>query len=301
MQLSAFDLKLHQYTNSSGGRLQLNATNSLADTGGGANVLLNCTSGFELVRKPLLGDLLGTTLQTTAPRFGSVGHVWSAEDRGATPAGFQNNVAVGQLTLSAGDQGELRFSGLTPASSNALYADVLTLSGALQQAFANGNLESALSIDPSLTIYYAYANVPVEELDGSLGGRLRWVRDFAGPVSGRDHALPSGRIIRVNRGLLESHTIDSDGDGLANAIDPIPFAEPELSVGVISVDPQVTLLRWSAAPLTAYVLEYSADPRSGEWHVLGSAVNPTDRVMVMSVEDHDGGEANRYYRLRYEP
>ena len=178
---------------------------------------------------------------------------------------------------------------------------MLTLAGALQLAFDNGELDSTLTIDPNLTIYYAYANVPVEELDGKLGGRLRWVRDFAGPVSGRDHVLPSGRIIRVNRGLLESHTIDSDGDGLANAIDPTPFAEPELSVAVVSVDPQVTLLRWPAAPHAAYVLEYSSDPRSGEWHVLGSAVNPTDRVLLMSVEDTEGGGANRYYRLRYEP
>ena len=179
--------------------------------------------------------------------------------------------------------------------------DVLTLNGSLLTAFNQNDLESALTIDPGLTIYFAYANVPAEELDGMLGGRLRWVRDFAGPVSGRDHALPSGRVIRVNRALLESHTIDSDGDGLVNAIDPVPFAEPELTVGLLTVEPQVALLSWAAAPLTAYVVEYSSDPLSGEWQVLGTASNPTDRVMILSVEDHDGGEANRYYRLRYEP
>jgi hypothetical protein len=301
VRFGAFDLKLHQYTNSSGGRLVLNATNSLADTGGGAGVLFNCTDGFELARKPFRGDLLGTTFQTTAPQFASVSHVWSAEDRGVAPAGFQDNAAIGQLTLSAGAFGELRFRGLTPGSANGLYVDVLTLNGALLSAFNANDLGSALTIDPGLTIYFAYANVPAEELDGMLDGRLRWVRDFAGPVSGRDLALPSGRVIRVNRALLESHTIDSDGDGLVNAIDPVPFAEPELTVGLLTVDPQVALLSWAAAPLTDYIVEYSNDPMTGEWQVLGAASNPTDRVMVLSVEDQDGGEANRYYRLRYEP
>jgi hypothetical protein len=72
-------------------------------------------------------------------------------------------------------------------------------------------------------------------------------------------------------------------------------------VGLSSADPQVTLLSWVAAPLTAYVVEYSADPVAGEWQLLGTASNATDRVTVLSIEDHAGGEANRYYRLRYEP
>jgi hypothetical protein len=301
VSLAGFDLKLHRYTNTAGGTLLLNATNSLADTGGGAAVLLSCTEGFELLRKPVLGDLLGTTLQTTAPRFASVAHMWSAEDRGAVPAGFQDNVGVGELILSAGAFAELRFRGATPGGTNAMYVDVLNLSGSLLTAFDQNDLESVLVIDPSLTIYFAYANVSPEELDGALNGRLRWVRDFAGPGSGQDLALPSGRVIRVNRGLLESPTIDSDGDGLANAIDPTPFAEPELTLNVVTSDPQVTVLKWAAAPLTTYVVEYSTNPVSGGWQVLASAANPGLSVAVLAVEDHDGGETNRYYRLRYEP
>jgi hypothetical protein len=210
-------------------------------------------------------------------------------------------VALGQLILSAGAFAELRFRGATPSATNAIYVDVLNLSGSMHTAFDEGDLESVLKIDPSLTIYFAYANVPAEELDGALNGRLRWVRDFAGPGSGQDLALPSGRVIRVNRGLLESPTIDSDGDGLANAIDPVPFAEPELTVTVVASDPQVTVLKWAAAPLTSYVVEYSTDPVSGDWQALGAASNPTSGVVLLSVEDHDGGETNRYYRLRYEP
>ena len=110
-------------------------------------------------------------------------------------------------------------------------------------SFNEGDLASTLQVDPNLTLYFAYANVPVEQLDGLLGGRLRWVRDFVGPNSGVAVALPSGRTIIVNRGLRESPTIDSDGDGIPNSIDEQPFTilKYRLMVGTNGVPVTSTL------------------------------------------------------------
>src|SRR5205823_8030045 len=132
--------------------------------------------------KPKSGDLLGTTLQTQAGQFRQANHIWSAEDRGPAPSGYSNNVAIGHLVVSATSSSLLTFAG--SGSNSALYVDLLDLKGAAQT-----DLQSVFSINTNLVIYFADANVPVDTLDGKFAdslqpsGRLRWIRDFAGPNS----------------------------------------------------------------------------------------------------------------------
>ena len=63
---------------------------------------MTLADGFRLLRKPFIGDLLGTTINTIAPPFAEVDHVWAATDLGPSTAGFHNNSAVGFLALTPG-------------------------------------------------------------------------------------------------------------------------------------------------------------------------------------------------------
>jgi hypothetical protein len=296
------DVKFHEYTGLTGARLVLDVSQSLSDSGGTANNLLNTGDGFHLLRKPAQGDLLGTSLQTTAPRFSRIDHVWAASDHGAVPEGFFNNVAIGRLALSAGPDAQLSFRGPDNTGSYAIYADFLDLQGGVQTAFNDDDLESVIDLAENVTIYYAYANVPVEQLDGRLDGKFIWVKEFAGPNSSVDVALRSGKTIRVNRGLRESLIIDSNGNGIANGLDPEPFDEPELDVEVTQTEPFITEIRWFAAPHTTYVVEHATAFAGADWQVLDIISNPADIRQPVVVEDRtNDAQSQRYYRVRYQP
>jgi len=301
MILQARDMKFHNFDSQTLGTLLINATNSLSDSGGQSGSSLSCNRGFRLLRKPTLGDLLGTRLVTQVSDKAVIDHTWAGADRGVSVDGFKNNVAVGQLVLSAGLDAVLRFHGLDATGQYAIYADYLDLQGFVGNAYDNDRLEEVLEIDPNVTIYYAYANKPVESLDGALGGRLRWIKEFAGPNSSVVVALPSGASVQVNQGLRESIIIDSDGDGLANGYDPQPFSEPDLEVTVTALSPLTMSIAWSAAPLTTYQLEFQDDPE-GTWTLLQTVTNESTVMQEALVQDVvSSPNVSRYYRVRYNP
>ena len=300
--LTVGDLKMFQYTNATSGRVLMTITNSLTDTGGGAKNLIVAARGVQLLRKPPLGDLLGTELSASTSKREIVPYVWAAEDRGVSVAGFSNNVALGRLTLSAGQDGVLAFHAPSASGRYALYVDEIDLAGFSLTSFEQDDLSSTLQIDSNLTLYFAYANVPVEKLDGQLGGRLRWVRDFAGPNSSVAVALPSGKTILVNRGLRESPIMDSDGDGIANGFDLTPFPDTFLQATVLSAPVPMTVLQWTAAPLTSYRVEYTADLTQPVWNVLATVTNSDPTPRVVTVQDPlEAGRSQRCYRVSYNP
>ncbi|MCZ7635000.1 MAG: hypothetical protein M5U12_02385 [Verrucomicrobia bacterium] len=310
------DYKLSNMRLVAGQALFINATNSFTDSGEQAANYLDVQDGFHLIRKPVFGDLLGTTLITTAPRFASVAHTWAAEDRGAAPNGFKDNLAVGHLTLASQQEGELRLGpptdgmGFPLPGSYGLYVDYLEFStnrpsGAPSVA---DDPEGRVVIEPGLTVYFGYSNLDPEDLDGRFEGRLRWVKDYAGPASGVDVALRDGRTLRVNLGLVQSKEIDSDGDGLVNGFDVFPFDDLLITdFRIVSVNPYVTELSWRAAANTAYEVAYSTDLLAANWQVFATATNPQSSVQILSVRDSvpagssAAGGSGRFYRVSYEP
>ena len=313
MIISAQDLKLASYQQSSVA-LYLSATNSLSDTGAGANNTLTCYDGFNLLIKPKTGDLFGTTLRTQVPQFRAVDHSWAAEDRGPTVAGFSNNAVIGHLTIAVPGNSFATFSGV--GASNALYVDFLELSGTAQT-----DLQSALGINTNLVIYFAGANVPAETLDGRFadslrpGGRLRWVSAFAGPNSSVDVLLLNGQTIQTNRSLRFSQTIDSDGDGVVNAFDFYPFDAAAWNsvqstngfwnnVSVTgSGGSRSVSLSWNGTPNTVYYLEYTTNLSPPNWQPLMNYTNVAVTNSVITLEDKNLpiGESQRYYRARFGP
>lgn len=209
-----FILVTNTFTNFAIGSLELRATNSITDSG--TVNTWSVTDGFSLLRKPATGDLLNTHITSTALGFSDVRHVWSADDRGASPSGFSDNAAVGIVTLDNRNSTSL-MSFYGTRNGTALYIDYLDLEN-FAQDYING-----IYIDPSITIYFADSNVNPEKLNGAQNGHIIWVPDFAGPNSTQIVNRKDGSTSAMNRALAQSTTIDSDGDGIANAYDPFPL------------------------------------------------------------------------------
>jgi len=311
LSISAQDLKMTGYQQSSAA-FYLAVTDSLTDTGAGANNILTCNNGFHLLVKPTLGDLFGTTFQTQPGQFQEANHTWSAEDRGATPAGFSNNAAIGHLVINAAATSFLTFSG--SGANNGMYVDFLDLRGAAQT-----NLQSVLALDTNLVIYFADANVSAETLDGQFAdaqkpdGRLRWVSSFAGPNSSVDILRLNGQTAKMNRALRFSTTIDSDGDGVPNGYDCYPLDPaawnctgstngpgPVVSV-VNGAASRSVAVSWTGLPSGIYQVEYTTNLSKPNWQPLANYTNIPVTGGVIAIQDPSilSGDAQRYYRLRY--
>jgi hypothetical protein len=295
---NANQLRFHRYTNILEGALFLTVPSGLADSGPDAGNLWTVQDGFHLTVKPRVGDLLGTRIDTFAPRFAAVEHTWAAEDRGPTVQGFQNNAAIGELRLDVGPLATLVFS---PANgNNAMYVDSLVFENAVLAAFQRDDLESVLEISPGMVIYFASANVPAEELDGRFDGRLRWVGEFVGPNSSVDVARRSGVTEQRNRSERDSTVLDWDNDGIANAYDPFPL-DPDPLVLLTNEEtlPDTISFSWHANARTVYRVEYTHDVDSRNWQVLTQYTNSAATAKTATVQDRvSSGQAQKYYRVQ---
>lgn len=287
-------------------RLNLLVTGSIFDSGGGSSNSIVCLDGFFMQFKPASGDLLGTTVDSVAPSFARVEHIWAADDRGATRAGFTDNVALGRLTLSPGGFAPYAYAFAGTGPGKALYVDWLDLS----QLSAYQN---QLEIDPSLVIYFAAATVsagvalptnytPEEFLDGQFEGRMRWVKDFAGPNSSVDVLVNGTQTIQVNKARRNSKLLDDDGDGIPNFFDFTPFD----GVVLASIEPVATpagvRISWMAAAGTVYHVEYQTN-FNAPWQKLLTTTYTAATNGICSVVDTNGtvGAGMRLYRVMYSP
>jgi hypothetical protein len=310
MSIAARDLKMSGYQQSSAA-FYLAVTDSVNDAGVGAKNNLNCNNGFNLVTKPRIGDLFGTTLQTQVGQFKEANHIWSAEDRGPSPAGFSNNVVIGHLTIIATPSSLVTFEGT--GASSALYVDFLDLRGA-----ALTDLETVLAINTNLVIYFADANAPVDALDGKFadslqpGGRLRWVSSFTGPNSSVLVQLLNGQTTTMNRALRFSAIIDTDQDGIPNAFDcyPLDQAAWNCASGSVGTGPAVTVfndpasrmvsIAWNGLPNAVYQVEYASSLTAPNWQPVMNYTNIAVSSGTITILDRSipPGESQRYYRIR---
>ena len=127
--------------------------------------------------------------------------------------GYINNLAVGKLTLDGGGNGLMHFAPPLGQTGRAIYVDYLELNG------FGSNYLNALDISPDFTLYFANANINPAKLDTSFGDRLRWVKDFTGPLSSTNilyppsSLYPTGHVYTFNIAVVQSLDLDSDGDG----------------------------------------------------------------------------------------
>lgn len=204
--------------------------------------------GVQIATAPASGDLLGTTIIDGAVSNLNSYNVWPAQDRGASPSGFANNLALGRLILNADDSGS-QFDFVPANGNNAIYVDSLELQGNTTNTDANGNPLS-IAIAPGMKIYYAQAienGVSVaEKLNGKYGsgsvngGQFYWVSNYAGVYSSTNIPYPDGNTYIFNEALAVSPDLDSDGDGTVNKNDqtpiPIGWVFPVTNNGPVSCD-----------------------------------------------------------------
>ena len=292
--INAENVKLQNAELTSSTDIRLGVSGILTDGGFPNSFTVN--NGFTLAQKPQTGDLLGSTFTSILPRFNTVQHIWAAEDRGNSPSGFVNNAAIGKLALDGRVGSRARFSGVGDAK--ALYVDFLEFAGDK----AN-NWSSSVFVADNFTVYYAASNIAVEELEEHFGDRMQWVPEYVGSNSSIPIVLSDGTSIFVNRLLRESLTIDSDGDGAANGIDPTPFDGVILSnVEVVDGQQPQAYISWIAAGGTTYRVEYKNSLSESNWSYLQSVTNPSHSRQEIRVGDTVGDSVNgRFYRVTYQP
>ncbi len=298
LRVRADDFKAQMSTIETGtgtfGALVLDVKNRLTDGGAIASNAWFVTDGFQLLSKPAEGDLLGTHITSFLNRFREGVHVWSADDKGPTIDGFTNNSCIGWLTLDGTPFTLFTFRGPDAVHPYALYVDYLELTNAV-----TNDIAASLNIATNFTLYFADASVPPDQLDGALNGRLRWIQAQAGEFSGVDVSLASGGTVRVNRAVLRSTTLDSDGDGVPNVSDPAPFESAALRVNVRFLDtsPAQAEISWIGGAGGGYEVQYSS-ALGGEWKTLTTCDNAQAGSQPMSVCDSAVNSAEtRFYRV----
>jgi hypothetical protein len=143
---------------------------------------------------------------------------------------------------------------------------------------------------------------PEEYLNGQLGGHLVWVNSFAGPNSSVD-VLINGQTVLVNKALRYSKIIDSNTNGIPNFYDPNPFDAPFVAQGaLVQNNPPATAkfaISWTAAPGTAYLVQFGTNYSQAIWSPLLSYTNTGSTSVVATVWDTNAPSGQRYYRVSH--
>jgi len=327
--LTASSLVVSNVALQAGRSLTLQVTNLLTDgvtnndyglTNGNVWLVQNTNSaggnGLIMPVKPLLGDLLGTTISNYAAGPNKqVNNTWAGQDRGVSVNGYTNNVAVGRLVLDAvGASSLFYFSGV--AVTNAMYVDDLEFMDAATNTDNNGNITAAgFNPNLNLVIYYAKAvlgGVPFSsKLNHKNGNHFRWVPTYAGIFSSTNLVYPAGVTNVLNAGLVSDPFLDSNGNGTPNGSDPNPIFVPAqvalTSIYTNNSQPAKVRLQWHSIPAATNYLQYTTNLLSPNWQVLTNFISPTNVPPVTGwpltnlVYVTNSPVPQKYYRVHVDP
>jgi len=262
--------------------LTLTATNLLTDTGvTNGNIwtvgLSSVGNGISVPFLPSAGgsaygsSLLGTTINLFAPTNRSVVNVWAGTNDGNSTAGFTNNLAVGQLILDTlGANSTFHFNGV--GASNAIYVDRLELLGHSDYNSRGGTTNIPSLLFNNLVIYYADAVSDGQDVSLKLNGfnanHLVWVPAYVGNFSSTNLVF-GGVTNTVNVGLAQNGQIDSNGDGIPNSSDPIPFflaSQINFSMAATNLPPKAAAISWNTISFATNCVYYSTNLLT--WQIL---------------------------------
>ncbi len=268
----------------------------------GANVMSFASQyGLSLASMPPIVTLTNVSISMTPPDFQEAVITWPGADNGPTPAAFDGH-QIGQLLLDGGVSSTITFAPV--GAKAALYVGFLSLSTNLVSTNSvTGNLvlSADLNVLPGMTVYFAAANVPGAQLELLTGGKFVQVSGLGG-FAADVPTLVNGRKVGVARALRYSMSIDSDGDGIVNALDDSPFD------GVVVKNAQVLTdgspgfrITWEGAPGQGYEVQYTSGQSFGEWKPLERVTNDSPQNQTLWVRDPiPAGDAARAYRVVYQ-
>jgi len=294
--------------------LSLNVSDRFVTPNAPGKVLALQAAGVSLSGNAATNDLSGLSIALGAGRFESGFLEWPGLDRGTETAGLVNNSAIAALVLTIDEFGrvDLRASG---SGERAIYTRRLEFNGDFGQYFNTTNrtfdaagLASALTFDGNIRLYYSIVSINGIELsgpvlDGALGGRLRLVRIAnanGGPVTTE---VGHGFVVEAPWSVRYSASLDSDGDGVVNAIDATPFSGAVITTQAVELLGRPYLeISWDAAGNTDYQI-LAQEPAVGtEWIRLSRLSNPTASPKVLKFYDAlDQGSGAKAYRVVYQP
>ena len=283
---------------------------------GGADFVTNknfwSASGINLFTLPSQSSLLATTITNSAPDYGLVLNRWAAADEGATPAGFANNAAIGHLILDGQTNNLFEFQPVT--GNNALYVDELDLRNFIASNVDDAKNYASIQIDPGMKIYYGQALADgvsiAERLNGKNGGGFVWVSNYTtGFFSSTNMVYPDGSTNRLNTALVTSCSIDSNGNGIPNCMDPAPITLLSASSLALSVtvtnqslrtdqSTRAAMVSWTAFPSSTNYLYSSALPGGSNWQLVTNFVFTGRFPTRVTVTDLVKTNAPRFYRVR---
>jgi hypothetical protein len=271
-------------------------------------------AGVKLGANAASNDLSGVSVSVSAGRFETAFVAWPSLDRGTEAAGFVNNSAIASLVLTVGEYGraDIRASG---SGERALYTRRLELNGEFSQyinitnkTFDADGLASVLSIDSNTRLYYSIVSVNGIELsapvlDGALGGRLRLVPIIGangGPIS---MTVGDGYVVEAPWAVRYSVSLDSDGDGLVNALDATPFSGAVVTTKAIELLGKPYLeISWDAAAHTDYQILAQEPAVGSAWTGLSRMANTSSTSKVLKFYDPlDQGTGAKAYSILYKP
>ena len=255
--------KLRNSTNSVQGILDINAKSIMVDSSGLSTNAFVVGKGLTFDSESSAGSLLNTEFYLSAGSYKSFPIEWnSSADRGLNASGFENNRAIGKLSLTNSFLGQ--FSINSKGSGKALYVDKIIFEGMTEKNLETNKLEQ-LDIGKNTVVYFASSNLPEDKLNGLKDGKLLWVKEYAGTYSSMPVYLSGvNRSILVNKALRKSQIYDSDGDGIANGFDFEPFGDGRPKIKI-----EGRKLKWVGLPSSVYKVEYTNSLNSGtKWKSL---------------------------------
>ncbi len=308
MSLIAGNLTMSNHSLLASGNLTVIVTNQLNSSTTNGRLWTNywqMGDGLNVPLKPANGDLLGTTISSTAQPFQESLTIWPGLDVGNNPAGFTNNLSVGHLILNAvNSQSTFRFTGAS--GNNAMYVDLIDLVGSATNR-DNTNY-TAFNIDPGMKIYFGDAQQGgfdvSEKLNGANNGRFLWVSNWNdGPFSSTNLVYPSGTNYSFNRALVISCDTDSDGDGIPNCIDSTPILTPDtiaLRVSLTNAPSPKVLVSWQTLAYSTNYLYARTNLGSPNWvlvtnFVQGPVIGP------VTITNSARGSGGSLYRVMINP
>lgn len=283
-----------------GGMFGVRVTESLRDGGPATPSLIAVQYGINFLTKPKLSDLRGTTLEINVPGYSRAVSFWPGSDFGKTPQGFTNNLALGALKLEVKSGGVAVFNGLD--TTNAIYVEKLILGPRILFTLTNAVAsDDGISLNKGVTLYFSgtSTNTTPAKLDGLVtpgGGKLIYLPLASGLVS---VVNGDGRTVEVPQGMRYSNVLDSDGDGIPNAIDDSPFDVVAVqSIKLVGTPAREIELQWEATAGQSYEIQSTKDLSGYRWVPAKSLTNSSTKAERLSVrESIDPGDGFKAYRI----
>jgi hypothetical protein len=291
---------------STGGRLILNISQSLNDRGAYIPNSFSTEGGVEMIPPGPSGNLLGTTIILDPPPLDFVDFIWAADDRGASASAFDNNLALGGLVLDGGNFSLFQF--LPAHEGAALYVDLLEINGYHAESLdvLTNNIVLGMNIyysDVVSTNPYISAQALNRVFGPDAQNNLIWVPEFVGPSSVEVQLGQNGGTSLMKRSLRMSLVVDSDGDGIPNALDEYPLtpAEPgdQLELRNARRTGAGISFNLSGAGSAKFVIEYTTNLTSGNWEAITEPLTANDTEALQSFSDSIAqGSTQGYYRVK---